>query len=195
MFICKIIVLKQSNCNYKKRLLLRCIHHIPAFGIHSFKWDLINNMGQTKMYAHFGYWTLIWLLTLHLLELFIWGREWKSSIQIGGWSYIERSGRSCIRNRWGWLYRERGLISRKDGGRSRIAGFERVCIRDTSRIRSGIDTLFNQSGFFPDQTRPSHKNWWALVVGGSTVWCKSSFSAFNVAISRTLSIALKISSA
>ena len=47
-YICKIFVLKQSFCKYRKRLLLRCMH--------SFKADLINNIGP---YRHFGYWTLI----------------------------------------------------------------------------------------------------------------------------------------
>ena len=118
---CKIIVLKQSYCKYKKRLLLRSIN--------SFKSDL------NGPYAHFGYWTLISLLALHLLESFIWGREWKSSIQIGGWSYIERSERSCIRNRSRVGRAERGLVSRKDGGRSGRAGLERRCIRDTARVQ------------------------------------------------------------
>ena len=52
------------------------------------------------------------LLSLHLLELCIGAREWKSSIQIGGWSYIERR---CIRNRSGVGRAEREVVSRKDG--------------------------------------------------------------------------------
>ena len=58
--------------------------------------------------------------------------------QIGGWSYIERSGRSCIRNRSGVGRTERGLVSRKDGGRSGRVGFERWCIRDIARIQRGL---------------------------------------------------------
>ena len=54
---------------------------------------------------------------------------------IGCWSYIERSERCCIRNRPGVGRTERGLVSRKDGGRSGRAGFERGCIRDTARIQ------------------------------------------------------------
>ena len=54
-----------------------------------------------------------------------------------GWSYIERSERSCIRNRSGVGRAERGLVSRKDGGtcKSGRAGFERGCIGDTVRIQ------------------------------------------------------------
>ena len=48
---------------------------------------------------------------------------WKSSIQIGGWSYIERSERSFIRNRSDVGRTER--VSRKDGDRSGRAAFER----------------------------------------------------------------------
>ena len=55
--------------------------------------------------------------------------------QISGWSYIERSGRSCIRNRSAVGRAEWELVSRKNGGRSGRAGFERGCIRDTARIQ------------------------------------------------------------
>ena len=55
--------------------------------------------------------------------------------QIGGWSYIERSERSCIKNRSGVGRAERGLVSRKDGCRSGRAGFERGYIRDTAGIQ------------------------------------------------------------
>ena len=58
-----------------------------------------------------------------------------SENQIGDWSYIEHSERSCIRNRSGVGRAERGLVSRKDGGRSGRAGFERGCIRDTARTQ------------------------------------------------------------
>ena len=58
-----------------------------------------------------------------------------SGNQIGGLSYIERSERSCIRNKSGVGRAERGLVSRKDGGRSGRAGFECGCIRDTARIQ------------------------------------------------------------
>ena len=61
--------------------------------------------------------------------------ETGSGIQIGDWSYIERSERSCIRNRSGVGHAERGLVSRKNGGRSGRAGFVRGCIRDTARIQ------------------------------------------------------------
>ena len=71
-----IFVLKQSYCKYRKRLLLRCIHH--------FKSELINNIGHVRISGTEP--SLDCLLALHLLELFIWGREWKSNIQIGGWS-------------------------------------------------------------------------------------------------------------
>ena len=40
-YICKIFVLKQSYCKYRKRLLLRCIH--------SFKSDLIYNIGHMRI--------------------------------------------------------------------------------------------------------------------------------------------------
>ena len=104
----------QHHFKYRNRLLLRCIHHFKS---------VINNMGH------------VCLLALHLLELFIWGHEWKSD---RGWSYIERSERSCIRNRSGVGRTERGLVSRKDGGRSGRAVFERGCIRDTARIQRGL---------------------------------------------------------
>ena len=61
--------------------------------------------------------------------------EAESGNQIGRWSYIERSERSCIRNRSGVGRAERGLVSRKSGDRSGRAGFERGCIRDTARIQ------------------------------------------------------------
>ena len=77
--------------------------------------------------------TVCW--QLHLLELFILGREWNSD---RGWSYIERSERSYIRNRSGAGRTERGLFSRKDRGRSERAGFERGCTRDTARIQRGL---------------------------------------------------------
>ena len=61
------------------------------------------------------------------------GTELKIRSGIG--PIFERSERSCIRNRSGVGRAERGLVSRKDGGRSGRAGFERVCIRDTARIQ------------------------------------------------------------
>ena len=61
-----------------------------------------------------------------------------SGNQVVGWSYIERSERSCIRNRSGVCRTERGLVGQKDGCRSGRAGFERVCIRDTARIQRGL---------------------------------------------------------
>ena len=61
--------------------------------------------------------------------------ELKTSIQIGGWSYIERSERSCIRIRSGVGRAERGLVIRKDGGRSGRTGFKRGCIRNIARIQ------------------------------------------------------------
>ena len=56
-------------------------------------------------------------------------------MQIEGWSYIERSERSCIRSRSGVGRAKRGLVSQKDGGRSGRAGFERGRIRDTARMQ------------------------------------------------------------
>ena len=58
-----------------------------------------------------------------------------SGNQIVNWSFIERSERSCIRNRSGVGRAERGLVSRKDRGRSGRVEFERGCIRDTARIQ------------------------------------------------------------
>ena len=58
--------------------------------------------------------------------------------QIGGWSYIERSERSFIRNRSGVGRAERGLFSRKNGDRSGRTGFERGCIRDTARMQRAL---------------------------------------------------------
>ena len=121
-----------------------------------------------------------WVLNpaLYLLELFIWGQEWN---QIGGWSYIERSERGCIRNRSGVGRTERGLVSRKDGCRSGRVGFERGCIRDTARIQRGLigDRYALQSErvfFLPDHTRPSHKNWSGMSGDWSGVWCECSFT-------------------
>ena len=54
-----------------------------------------------------------------------------------GWSYIERSERSCIRNRSGVCPAERAMVSRKDGGMSGRAGFERGCIWDTAGVDRG----------------------------------------------------------
>ena len=33
--------------------------------------------------------------------------------------------------------------------------------------------------FLPDHTRPSHKNWSALAIGWSAVWCECSFSRYS----------------
>ena len=61
-----------------------------------------------------------------------------SGNQIGVGPYIERSERSSIRN-WSGVSRvERGLVSKKNGGRSGRAGFERGCIWDTARIQRGL---------------------------------------------------------
>ena len=75
---------------------------------------------------------------------------------------------------------ERGLVNRNDGSRSGRAGSERGCIRDTAQIRRGLigDRYALQSKrviFLPDHTRPSHKNWSALVGSWSAVWCECSF--------------------
>ena len=40
---------------------------------------------------------------------------WKSSIQIGGWSFIERSERSCIRNRSGLVVQSGDWSARRTG--------------------------------------------------------------------------------
>ena len=87
--------------------------------------------------------------------------------QIGGWSYIERSERSCIRNRSGVGCAERGLVSRKNGGRSGRAGFERGCIRDTARIQRALigdryalqseRVIFNP--IIPDQAIKIGRHW------------------------------------
>ena len=61
--------------------------------------------------------------------------ETGSGNQIGDWSYIERYERSWISNRSGVGRAERGLVSPRDRGRSRRAGFERGCIRYTARIQ------------------------------------------------------------
>ena len=50
------------------------------------------------------------------------------------------------------------------------AGVDRGYIR--SSIRAG--------NFLSDHTRPSHKNWSALVVGWSAVWCDCSFKVWNL---------------
>ena len=100
-----------------------------------------------------------------------------SGSHIGGWSYIERSEPSCIRNR-------SGLITQsgdRSAGRTGVGREVRDLSVGASGIqlgysgcRSGIDTLFNQSGNF--FTRPSHKNWSACVGGWSAVWCEWSLT-------------------
>ena len=90
-----------------------------------------------------------------------------SKNQIGGWSYIERSEHSCIRNRSGVGRAERGLVSRKNGGRSGRAGFERGWIRDTARIQRALigdryalqseRVIFNP--IIPDQAIKIGRHW------------------------------------
>ena len=145
MCICRIFVLKQSYCKYRKRR------------IHHFKSDLINNMGHN---------TVCWQ-SICLNYSF----EAGSGYQIGGWSYIEYSEHTCIRNRSGVGRAERGLVSRKDAGRSGRAGFERVCIRDTARIQPGLIgnryALQSEQVIFypiiPDQTIKIGRHWSGLV--------------------------------
>ena len=98
-----------------------------------------------------------------------------SGNQIGGWSYIERNERSCIRNRSGVGRAERGLVSRKDGGRSGRAGFERGCIRDTAQIQRGLigDRYALHServNFYPSIPDQAIKIGWHW----SAVWCECS---------------------
>ena len=100
---------------------LRCIHH--------FKSDLINNMGHVRI------WGTEPTLTLSVGITFAWIIRLRP---VGGWSFIERSKRSCIRNRSGDGRTERGLVRMKDGCWSGRAGSERGCIRDTARIQRGL---------------------------------------------------------
>ena len=125
---------------------------------------------------HFGYWTYITLSVgiTFAVEIFILGREWKPD---RGWSYIERSERTYIRNRSGVGRTERGSVSRKDGCRSGRAGFERRCIRDTARIQRGLIwdryTLQSERVIFypiiPDQAIIIGRHW---SGGSSAVWCE-----------------------
>ena len=93
--------------------------------------------------------------------------EDESGNQNGGWSYIERSERSCIRNRSGVDRTERGLVSRKDRCRSGIAGFERGCINHTAWIQRGLigDRYALQSErvifypIIPDQAMKIGRHW------------------------------------
>ena len=79
-----------------------------------------------------------------------------------GWSDIERSERSCIRNRSGVGRAERELVSRKDEGKSRGVGFERGCIGDIARIQRGDQRWIRSS------IR-------AVNISGSAIWCEGSF--------------------
>ena len=105
--------------------------------------------------------------------------------QIGGWSYIERSERSCIRNRSGVGRTERALVSRKDGCRSGRAGFERGYIRDTARIQRGLigDRYALQSErvtfypIIPDQAIKIGRHWSGV----------GRLSGVNVALTRAVS--------
>ena len=99
--------------------------------MHSFKSDLINNIGHMRISGTHK--TVCWhyICLNYLFE----AGSGNQAYLIGGWSYIERRERICIRNRSGVRRAERGLVSRKDGGRSGRAGFERGCIRDTARIQ------------------------------------------------------------
>ena len=101
--------------------------------------------------------------------------------QIGGWSYIERSERSCIRNRSGFGRTERGLVSRKDECRSGTAGFERGCIRDRARVQRGLigdryALQLERVIFYPIIPDQSHKNWSGMSGCWSGVWCECSLS-------------------
>ena len=97
--------------------------------------------------------------------------EAESGNQIGRWSYIERSERSCIRNRSGVGRAERGFVSRKSGGRSGRAGCERWCIGDTAWIQRVLieDRYALQSErvifypIIPDQAKKIGRHW--LGVG------------------------------
>ena len=67
----------QCIFQYKKRLLLRCIHH--------FKSDLINKYGP---YAHFGYWTLVSDPDTNKVVLKVWNlcrKSAKTSWSQKGW--------------------------------------------------------------------------------------------------------------
>ena len=75
------------------------------------------------------------LLVLHLLTLFIRGREWKSSIQIGGWFYLGCSERSCIRDRSGLVMQSGDWSARRT-----VVGREE---RDLSVGSSGIQRRYS----------------------------------------------------
>ena len=46
---------------------------------------------------------------------------------------------------------------------------------DTAGVDRGkVHSLIRAGNFFPDHTRPSHKNWSASVGGRSAVWCEGS---------------------
>ena len=101
---------------------------------------------------------------LFALHLFKAGVEMKHTDR--GWSYIERSERSCIRNRSGVGRAERGLVSRKYRGR---------CIRDTARIQRVLigDRYALQSErviFYPTIPNQAIK----IGRGRSGVWCECS---------------------
>ena len=75
--------------------------------------------------------------------------EARSRNRIGGWSYIERSERGCIRNRSGLVVQSGDWSA----GRTGVGREERDLSVGASGIQrgysgglSGIDTLFNQSG-------------------------------------------------
>ena len=108
-----------------------------------------------------------------MLELFIWGLEWLSIIQIGGLSYIERSERRCIRNRSGVGRSERGLVCRKDGvGREErdlsvgASGIQRVSIGERYALQSERVIFYP---IIPDQAIKIGRGW-------SAVWCECSFT-------------------
>ena len=145
--------------------LLRCIHH--------FKSDLINNMGHVHISV--TAWTLsvgitfAWIIHLRpgvenrsgfgpilsVVSVVASGIGRGLVVQSGDWS----AGRTCVG-------REERTLS------VGVSGIQ----RGYSEGWSGIYTLFNQSGYFlPDYTRPSYKNWSALVVDWSAVWCECSF--------------------
>ena len=95
----------------------------------------------------------------------IWDRERKSSIRNGSWSYIERSERWCIRDRSGFCRAERGLVNRKDGGRSGKAGSERGWIRNIAWIKreligDGYDLHCERVIFLPIISDQSIKSDW-----------------------------------
>ena len=123
-YICRIFILKQSYCKYRKRLLPRCNNNI-----YHFKSDLIYNMGHMRMSGTEP--SLDCMLALYLLNYSFEARNGNQAYRSGVGPIL-----SVVTSGIGRGWSCRAGISQPEGrGRLGRSGFERGCIRDTARIQ------------------------------------------------------------